>query len=112
VRFTYKYPTNKGTDDWWAVLPVQLSNPAKHSPPCRKFEAIIDSGASICIFHSDLGPGIGLRIDKGEQDETIGISGNKTKIYLHNVSHIPGGHMFKIRAGFTNELPVAYFGAS
>jgi hypothetical protein len=109
VRFSYKnYPTNKGVDDWWAVLLVQLSNPAKHSPPCRRFEAIIDSGASICIFHSDIGESIGLRIDKGELSETIGITGIKTNIYLHNVSlYVPGGHIFKIRAGFTNEIPVA-----
>ena len=32
MRFAYKnYPINKGGDDWWAVLPVQLANPAKHS---------------------------------------------------------------------------------
>jgi hypothetical protein len=109
VRFAYKnYPTSKGIDDWWAALPVQLSNPAKHSPPCRKFEAIIDSGAAMCIFHSSIGQSIGLNIQKGEEDETTGISGNPTKIYLHNVSlHIPGGHVIKIRAGFTDELPVA-----
>ena len=87
---------------------VQLSNPAKHSPPCRKFEAMIDSGAAICIFHSDVANAIGLRIAQGELSETIGISGAKTAIYLHNVSlHVPGGFMFKIRAGFTDEVPIA-----
>ena len=46
IAFAYKnYPRYKGGDDWAAALPVQVSNPAKHSPPCRKFEAVIDSGA-------------------------------------------------------------------
>jgi len=108
VRFAYKnYPTNKAGDDWWALLPTQLSNTAKHSPPCRKFEALIDSGAAICMFHSSIGQAIGLNISKGEEDETTGVSGKPTKIYLHNVSLYVPGHIIKIRAGFTDELPIA-----
>jgi hypothetical protein len=69
---------------------------------------MIDSGAAICMFHSDVANAIGLKIAQGELSETIGISGAKTAIYLHNVSlYVPGGYMFKIRAGFTNELPIA-----
>jgi len=108
VRFAYKnYPTNRGGDDWWAALPTQLANSAKHSPPCRKFEALIDSGAAICIFHSSIGESIGLRIDRGEEDETTGVSGQATKIYLHNVSLYVPGHILKIKAGFTDQLPLA-----
>jgi hypothetical protein len=74
VRFAYKnYPRYKGVDDWAAALPVQVSNPVKHSPPCRKFEAVIDSGASLCLFHSSIGQGIGLNVEKGELDETVGV---------------------------------------
>jgi hypothetical protein len=92
VRFAYKnYPRYKGVDDWAAALPVQVSNPAKHSPPCRKFEAVIDSGASLCLFHSSIGHGIGLNVEKGELDETIGVSGVPTKLYRHTVSlHVLG----------------------
>jgi hypothetical protein len=109
VRFPYKnFPTVKGPDDWWASLQVQLSNPAKHSPPCRKFEAIIDSGAARCIFHSSIGQAIGIRIEKGEQEDTTGITGVPTKTYLHDVAlHVPGGHVFRIRVGFMDQLPVA-----
>ena len=108
MRFAYKnYPTSKGGVDWWAVLPVQISNSATHSPPCKKFEALIDSGASICIFHSHIGESIGLKIQSGEEDETTGVSGQRTKIYLHNVSLYVPSHIIKIRAGFTSELPLA-----
>jgi hypothetical protein len=108
VKFAYKtYPTSRGGDDWWATLPVQLANTRKHSPPCRKFEALIDSGAAICMFHADVGRAIGLDVEKGEEDYTTGISGKPTKIYLHDVSLYPPAHIIKIRAGFTDELPLA-----
>jgi hypothetical protein len=109
LRFPYKtYPDNKGGFDWWALLPVQISNHAKHSPPTKRFEALVDTGASKCIFHASVGRAIGLNVEKGEEDQTVGVSGKPTTIYIHNVSlHLPGGHIFKIRAGFTDELPMA-----
>ena len=59
------------------------------------------------MFHSSIGRAIGLNISKGEEDETTGVSGKPTQIYLHDVSlHVPG-HLIKIRAGFTDELPIA-----
>lgn len=92
---------------WSAVLHVQISNTFKHSPPTKRFEATLDSGASQCLFHSDVGKAIGLKIESGEKVETIGVDGNRTEIYLHNVSlHVPGGHILKIKAGFTPKLPL------
>jgi aspartyl protease len=68
----------------------------------------MDSGASQCLFHSDIGEAIGLNIEKGSLEETTGVSGEHTKIYVHPVTlHVPGGHMIKIEAGFTDKLPVA-----
>ena len=62
----------------------------------------------MCIFHGSLGRLIGIAVEKGEQDRTVGVSGQFTKIYMHDVSlHIPGGHVFKIRAAFSDDLPIA-----
>jgi Aspartyl protease len=109
LRFAYKHQPNQyGGVDFTAVLSVRLSNPAKHSPPTKNFEAIIDSGASQCLFHSDIGEAIGLNIEKGTLEETTGVSGERTKIYVHPVTlYVPGGHMVRIEAGFTDKLPVA-----
>jgi hypothetical protein len=109
LRFPYKtYPDNKGGFDWWALLPVQISNHAKHSPPTKRFEALVDTGASRCIFHATLGKAIGLNVGKGKEDQTVGVSGKPTIIYLHDISlYVPGGHIFKITAGFSDELPMA-----
>jgi hypothetical protein len=107
VRFPYKtYPTPRGSD-WWAVLPVQIANTAKHSPPTKRFEALIDSGASNCIFHTSVGRAIGLDIENGEKQETTGISGVPTIMHVHHVSLYVCGHILKIRAGFTDQLPLA-----
>jgi hypothetical protein len=68
----------------------------------------VDTGASKCIFHASVGRAIGLNIESGEADQTVGVSGKATTIYLQTVSlHVPGGHIFKIRAGFSDELPLA-----
>lgn len=89
-------------------MPVQLSNHVKHSPPTKRFEALVDSGASKCIFHAALGRAIGLQIERGEEDQTVGVSGKPTTIFMHNISlHVPGGHILRIRAAFTDELPMA-----
>lgn len=97
----------KRADDWLAVLPVQISDPARHSPPCRKFEAVIDSGATLCLFHSSIGTAIGLNIEKGESDETMGVNGVATKLFKHKVNLHVLGSMFRIEAGFTDQLPLA-----
>jgi hypothetical protein len=108
VRFAYKtYPKYKGLEDWVASLPVRISNPAKASLSTKPFEAVIDSGSSFCLFHSALGKAIGLDVESGELDETMGVSGAPTAIYRHTVSLHFLGNLFKIQAGFTQQLPLA-----
>lgn len=52
--------------------------------------------------------GIGLDIEKGEEDKTQGVSGQFTTVYRHRISlYIPGGHVLKIKASFCDELPAA-----
>lgn len=59
------------------------------------------------MFHSSVGEGIGLNIEKGEKDETIGVSGVPTIMYRHMIHLHVLGSMFKIRAGFSDGLPLA-----
>lgn len=68
----------------------------------------MDTGASHCIFHAALGKAIGLTVERGREDQTVGVSGKPTTIYIHNISlHVPGSHILKINAAFTEELPMA-----
>jgi hypothetical protein len=71
-----KYPTPFAACGFFysASIPVNIALPAKNSPRSKRFDAIIDSGASSCIFHAAIGQAIGLDIEKGELTQTMGIA--------------------------------------
>ena len=101
-----KFPLYGGGVTYSAMLNVNIALPAKNAPRTKRFEAIIDSGASRCIFHASIGRFIGLEIQKGPLEETLGING-PSRSYLHDiVLYAPGG-IINIRAGFSDELPIA-----
>ena len=102
-----KFPDGKGGFTFHAILHVNIALPEKNAPRSKRVEAIIDSGASRCIFHASLGRAIGLQIDKGEVEETRGVSGEVNKAYLHNIHLYAPGGIIPIRAAFSERLPVA-----
>jgi hypothetical protein len=87
-------------------LNVNIALPAHNAPRTKRFEAVIDSGASRCIFHASIGISIGLEIEKGVVEETLGISGI-SRTYLHDISLYAPGGILNIRAGFSEDLPIA-----
>ena len=95
----------KGGFGYYAAVPVNIALPTKNAPRSKRFEAIIDSGASRCIFHAEIGKAIGLDVPKGEVETTLGIAG-PTNTYLHDVSLYAPGGIIAIRAGFSADLPV------
>ena len=107
LKLPYKtFPLRDGGFSTTVTLNVSIALPAKNAPRTKRFEAIIDSGASRCMFHASIGRFIGLEIEEGEVEETAGIAGN-THTYLHDVIlYIPGGQVV-IRAAFSEELPTA-----
>ena len=99
-------PSGAGGFAYYAAIPVNIALPASNSPRSKRFEAIIDSGASNCIFHADIGRAIGLDIAKGAPLRTLGVAG-PTSVYAHDISlHAPGG-IIAVRAGFSADLPIA-----
>ena len=109
LKFQYKKytaPYAPGGFFYTATILVNIALPAKNSPRSKRFEAIIDSGASQCIFHANIGRAIGLEIEKGQLVSTNGIAG-PTDIFLHDVSlYVPGG-IVSTRVGFSDALPLA-----
>jgi hypothetical protein len=58
------------------------------------------------MFHSSIGRAIGLDIERGVKEKTLGIGGSSTG-YIHTISlHAPGGQI-RIKASFSDELPIA-----
>jgi hypothetical protein len=102
----YPDPQARGGFFYAATIPVNIALPTKNAPRSKRFDAIIDSGASQCIFHASIGRAIGLEIEKGELVSTNSIQG-ETPLYLHDVSlYLPGG-VVAVRAGFSDVLPIA-----
>jgi hypothetical protein len=88
------------------MLNVNIARPTKNAPRTKRFEAVIDSGASRCVFHGSIGRFIGLDIEKGTVEETLGVNG-VSRMYLHDiVLYAPGG-IINCRAGFSEDLPIA-----
>jgi|SRR5712671_3999749 len=110
VKIAYKvYPDVFGPPDahlYSAMLSVQIALTSPNAPRTKRFEAIIDSGATRSLFHSDFASHLGLDLRLGEREITQGIGGSES-IYLHEVSlYVPGGPV-NIKAGFKDKLPVA-----
>ena len=101
------YPSQSGTGhDYFVALQVQLSLTAHNSPRTKRFEAIIDSGATRCLFNWSIAEFLGVERTACRTEKTAGIGGAET-VYLHEVLlHIPGGAV-NVVAGFKENLPVA-----
>lgn len=88
------------------MLNVQIALPQANAPRTKRFEAVIDSGASRCIFHSDFAKFLGIELNRCPTEPTLGIGGSENT-YLHDLTlYIPGGPV-TITAGFKDNLPIA-----
>jgi len=102
----YPAPTAPGGFFYAASIAVNIALPIKNSPRSKRFDAIIDSGASGCLFHGAIGRAVGLEIEKGQKANTLGVSG-AIEIYLHEITiYIPGGPITTV-AGFSDQLSLA-----
>jgi hypothetical protein len=107
LRLPYKqYPYNGGVS-LRAICPVYIALAAKGSIRSKKIEAVIDSGATNCIFHAQIGEAVGFDVKAGKQQNTCGVDGKSSLLYGHDVCvYFPGGPV-TITAFFSYELPVA-----
>jgi hypothetical protein len=73
------------------MLGVCLSLPTPNAPKTRNFQAIIDSGASRCIFNASLAPELGLKLEDGDLQGAQGIGGS-SQVWVHEVCiYVPDG---------------------
>jgi hypothetical protein len=100
------FPRDRGFD-WQPLLGMRISNPRRHSPPTARFSALIDSGASACLFHSSLAQAIGIDVRRGKPSRTVTMSGAIVMTYFHPIRIHIGVDALDIEAGFTDQLAVA-----
>jgi hypothetical protein len=107
LRIPYKvFPDGFGGQAYSAMLNVQIALPDPKAPRTKRFEVVIDSGASRCHFHADFARHLGIDLTQCPTEPTLGISGSE-ETRLHDLTlYIPGGPVV-IRAGFKENLPLA-----
>jgi hypothetical protein len=106
VKYKYKqFPLPNGEFDWMALLLIQVSRGARTTVP---FEALIDSGATNCLFHSDIAAAVGIRdFRAGKKEVTGGVVANaRMDLYGHEIRLHIGSDNFKITGYFSDQLPI------
>ena len=93
MKFRYK---KYGLDVYRPVIPVEIVKGDIEVP----YEVLVDSGADLCIFDSDIAKILDIDVVKGERHEVSGLTGFPEYYFLHSINIIVGGRKYKIEAGF------------
>src|SRR3989344_3061272 len=93
MKFKYKRYDSKVLRP---VIPITVKNDNKNI----KYEVLVDSGADICIFDSEIGEAIGVNVKNGVPKEVFGVGGKASIYFLHKIEIEVGGWTCKIDAGF------------
>jgi len=84
-------------------LIVRVLNGDRH----KDVVSLVDSGADVCLFHSDIGRMIGIEIEAAPRLAFQGVSGVKEVAYLHRVDILVRGlSSISLDVGFTNSMAV------
>ena len=84
-------------------LIVRLRNGNRH----KDVISLVDSGADICLFHSDIGRMLGIEIEAAPELAFEGVSGVREVAYLHRVDLVLRGlSSITLDVGFTNSMVV------
>ena len=103
MRFKYKRITSECIRP---IIPVRL----KYNGRSVSYEALIDSGADMCVFPAEIGELVGIDIKKGAVGDLTGVIGNAEKIYYHTIDIELGGNATQVVAGFSYSKNISSFG--
>lgn len=101
MKFQYDYTRIR--NKYFPLIPVKLSR-SKES-----FEtfALVDSGASISLFRSDIASQLGIDIESGIKHISEGISG-KITVYIHEIPVAIESVAFSCKIGFSEEYVASF----
>lgn len=67
------------------------------------YEALVNSGADMCMFPAEIGELLGLDIRQGKRGSLGGVVGQSVDAYYHEIDIEIGGNVTHATAGFTEE---------
>jgi len=98
-------PDSLGVVHLYPYIRVRIGK--KRAQVSRPFEAMVDSGASDCIFHQSIGTSKGIKVESGRKEIRNGIGG-KQEVWIHPVQlYVGASEMIEINAAFAKDLPLA-----
>ncbi|MBI5613938.1 hypothetical protein HY947_03355 [Candidatus Gottesmanbacteria bacterium] len=62
------------------------------------YEALVDSGADMCVFPAQIGELLGIKIKNGTSGSLSGVIGKSGKIYYHDIIVDIGGNSTQVNA--------------
>lgn len=101
MKFKYK---QFGLDILRPVIPIEIECNNLITP----YEVLIDSGADICIFNSQIAEVLGIDLLKGIKSQVNGITGFPEDIYIHTIRIKLGGKHYRIDVGFIQMSNTSY----
>ncbi len=93
MKFKYK---KYGQGFLRPVVPLLVKN----KDYATYYEVLIDSGADVCIFGSDIAEILGIDLFSGHKGIVMGVTGEKEDCYVHDIEIEIGGHNLKIPVCF------------
>ena len=74
----------------------------------KRFEAVVDSGSAVCLFHAQIGQQLGLKLKEGDHDKLGGVVGAAMgDVWYHEIRLKVMADTIPIVAGFSEQLSVA-----
>jgi predicted aspartyl protease len=109
VRFEYTIVPSEGTDPEVAIpiLDVQLATIGQFSRKTPLFPAFLDTGATYCLFHAEIGRSIQIPIERGTPGETVCANGQSLAFFIHEVRLMFDDYRADLSVGFSDDLPYA-----
>lgn len=97
-----KFPYKKlATGITRPIIPIEI----KYNNNSIRYEALIDSGADICIFHPEIAEILKIDIEKGIRGKVNGIvEGEPQYYYIHLVELVIGGWSYETKVAFMPNL--------
>jgi len=82
------------------VIPIKVW----HEQKSVRYEALVDSGADISMFHAELAEVLGINLKQGKEISLYGIGHGQSKGYVHDIEIEIGGWRVPCFAAFCSDL--------
>lgn len=94
-----KFPYQSLKGKHYPIVPIILKRGKKQF----KTEALVDSGAHLSLFHSEIADYLGIKLEKGKKIFLEGLDG-RILAYIHRLNIEIDGYSFPCQIAFSREF--------